>query len=199
MTERVILIDMDDTLCDQTTPWLNQFNREHQTNIRNSDIKVWNKEYALKSQIPSLTTSDVFVPFNTDGFFRNLPIMPGARTALEQMKALGWRAVIVTSLPRRQYRPGQIIQEKLEWLAEHLSGVIRARDVVATPEKYLVSGDVLIDDAEHNLELFRGPTIAFDQPWNQHAKSTSRIENWFQSIRACEEIFRRLDERKDTV
>lgn len=114
MKQRVVLIDMDDTLCNQTDNWLTNVNEQYKTNIQRSDLKIWHKEHALKSLIPELTTSDVYRMYDKPGFFRNLPIMPGAFEALEEMKRIGWRAVIVTSLPRAEHRSGQIIQEKLE-------------------------------------------------------------------------------------
>jgi 5'(3')-deoxyribonucleotidase len=108
------------------------------------DLNGWNLGEILPAKYPVLTSSRVYAPLDEPGFFRNLPIMPG-----------GWRPVIVTSLPIVKHNPGQVIQEKCEWIEENLSGLIEPRNVVITYKKFLVRGDALVDDAPHNLEQFR--------------------------------------------
>ena len=202
MKQPRILVDMDDCLCDQTTPWLEEFNRRYNTHVTRQEFRYYKREKYLKKLVPELTSSDVFDIINTPGFTRNLSMMPGAIEALQEMKARGWRTVIVTSLPRARNTPGQMIQEKLEWIDYYLKGLIAERDIVITHEKYLVKGDILIDDAPHNLSVFPGATIAFHQPWNEHMTTTARVEHWDQVVDTCKSLLflkslwvRKLDER----
>ena len=191
MKERVILLDMDDVLCDLTGPWIELLNKRHGTTITREDLVVWHIGRALPLKFPSLTSSDIYAPLDEPGFFRKLPMMSGAKTALEDMKTLGWRAVIVTSLPVIKHHPGQVVQEKSEWIEEHLDGLVALRDIVITHQKYLVKGDVLVDDAAHNLTSYPGPTIAFDRPWNRKIQTTSRIHHWNEGINVLKEIFQK--------
>lgn len=185
----IILLDMDDTLCDLTTPCIELLNKKHRASITKEDRYLWHMEHSLIKKVPELTSSNVWDSLNTPGLFRNLSMMPGAKKSLKEMRDLGWRIVIVTSLPSVQHNPGQVVQEKYEWIDENLSGLIAPRDLIFTNEKYLIQGDVLIDDADHNLTLFQGPTIAFDQPWNRTTRSTSRVMNWTEVVDTCKKIF----------
>ncbi len=173
-----VLCDMDDVLCDLNTPWIKMLNDKHGTNIRREDISVWDIGEAIHSKFPSISIPDVFVPINTPGMFRNLPVVAGAKAGLKSIKDRGWRVVIVTSLPIVEHQPGQIVQEKMEWIEEHLSGLINPRDIILTYAKNLIAGDVLIDDGPHNLESFHSNTIVFDQPWNRMVYGSIRAFDW---------------------
>lgn len=190
MTERIILLDMDDVLCDLTGSWIQLLNNRHGTNIVREDLSIWHIGRALPLKFPGLTSSDIYAPLDEPGMFRNLPIMPGAKEALEEMLTLGWRPVIVTSLPSVKHKPGMVVQEKIEWVEKHLAGLVAPRDIVITYRKYLVRGDVLVDDAGHNLKTFPGHTLAFDRPWNRKIESTARIDHWDQGVETLKKIFK---------
>lgn len=40
-------------------------------------------------------------------------------------------------------------------------------DIILATDKALVSGEILIDDAPHQISAFPGHTIIYDQPWNR--------------------------------
>ena len=188
--ELSVLLDMDDVLCDLTGPWMDLLNKRHGTTIKKEDLTVWHIGRALPIKFPSLTSSEIYAPLDEPGLFRNLPMMPGAKQTLETMKNRGWKIAIVTSLPVEKHHPGQVVQEKIEWIGEHLSGVVEERDVIITHRKDLVRGDILVDDAPHNLETFPGKTIAFDRPWNRNVVVSGRVSHWNQMIEECKTLCR---------
>ncbi len=186
---RIILCDMDDCLCDLTGVWINILNQRHGTSITRDDLSVWHVGRALPFKFPSLDEAKIYEPLDEIGLFRNLPPIEGSKDSLRKMKEMGWRVVIVTSLPSVKHNPGMVVKEKCEWVEEHLFGLVEPRDVIITYQKQLIVGDVLIDDGPHNLENYNGNTIAFDRPWNRKLNPTKRVMHWRNMITACKEIF----------
>ena len=52
----------------------------------------------------------------------------------------------------------------LKWLEKHK---IPYHAIVFTNDKSIVHADVLLDDATHNLDAFKGLSVAYSQPWNR--------------------------------
>ncbi len=189
MSKRIILLDMDDVLSNLVQPWMQLLNKKFNIEIDFEGLVGWNLGTILPVKYPVLTSSDVYSVLDLPGFFRNLPVIPGAKEGLKEMLELDWRPVIVTSLPIVKHNSGQVIQEKCEWVEEHLKGLIDHRDIVVTYRKFLVQGDVLIDDGPHNLQEYPGRTIAFDRPWNKNEEATERVSNWSEVIPTCCRLF----------
>jgi 5'(3')-deoxyribonucleotidase len=189
MTEPIILIDMDDVLADLTGNWINLLNKRHGTSIIRDDLSVWNVGRSIPIKFPNITSSEIYAPLSEPNLFRTLPVLPGVKPALREMKSLGWELVIVTSLPIVKHRPGMIVQEKCEWIEEHLSEFIKPRDLIFTYRKDLVKGNVLIDDAPHNITSYPGPTIIYDRPWNRKVTGTARVNKWSEVVDVSRKIF----------
>ena len=51
---------------------------------------------------------------------------------------------------------------KLEFLHRYFD----RRDIALARDKSLIQGEILIDDAPHQIQSFPGHVIIFDQPWN---------------------------------
>ena len=99
------------------------------------------------------------------GFFRNLPIIPGAKEALEFLLSEGHEVRIVTA-PKIEHTP--CVPEKYAWVEEHL-GIDWVRRLILTYDKTFVHGDLLIDD-KPKITGARTPTwehVLYDQPYNQ--------------------------------
>jgi len=100
------------------------------------------------------------------GFCRSFEPYSGAVEAIDALEEV-MDVYIVTS----PMRSPTWVHERSEWLSEHF-GIPRNRQV-HTQAKYLVSGDLFIDDnpehvkewAEHNP---RGMPVLWDRPYNQH-------------------------------
>lgn len=187
MSPPVILVDMDETLCDLMTPWLREINLRYGTSLRREDIKTWDIFDSIKGSLPEGTSlHDTLIPIQVPGIFINLQPNPGAIESVRKMLSLGWEVALITALPTSVAQPGIVVGEKVRWVEQHLPEI--GRDIIVTSAKYRVRGDVLIDDSPKFLSSFPGLTVAFDAPWNQGVMTTARIQSWGIAIETCERI-----------
>jgi 5'-nucleotidase len=114
-----------------------------------------------------------------EGFFRNLPMIESARTALEEMLETGHDVFLCTS-PVTGSR--WCVPEKLAWV-EHQLGPAWLRRTVITSDKTLV-GDrlqpcVLVDDRPEIRGVAIPPWVhvLFDAPYNQ-GQPGPRLSSW---------------------
>lgn len=109
------------------------------------------------------------------GFFRDLPLVPGAREVIWRLHRRGHEIVWVTHAEEWNFA------DKLAWVEEHFPFVPRV-NFVATLRKELVEGDVLLDDAPHVIEaaLRAGRmVVAMDYPYNRHLPCP-RVSGWYE-------------------
>ena len=114
------------------------------------------------------------------GFWRELPVIHGARESVAQMLESGAEVVFVTS---PYWSCDTWLHERKRWLERKL-GVSRPK-VIAAHDKHLVRGDVFIDDKADNVLSWsrawypHGRGFVFDQPWNQSANRFGlRLMSW---------------------
>jgi len=69
------------------------------------------------------------------------------------------------------------VHNKAEWLIEHFPH-IPIKHFIPCYHKYMIRGDILIDDGIHNLKDFCGTRILFDQPWNRQYQTEKEIEKY---------------------
>ncbi len=188
----VVLLDMDDTVCDLTGSWTQILNERFGTKIKRNDLTDWNLKISIDRRFPGvIPEEEIWRPLREPGLFANLPFIKGARAGLTKMKELGWRVVIVTSLPSVEHCPGLVVQEKYDWIEMNIGDLIRPRDVVLTHEKYLVNGNILIDDSPTHINAFPNGVVIMDAPWNQDIQAGPqriRVNDWTKMIDACERL-----------
>lgn len=98
------------------------------------------------------------------GFCESLPLIDGAQVFVEELRSFA-EIIVVTS----PYSAAKLWTfERLRWLEKHFA--ITKHDVIFAKRKYLVRGDLMIDDGPHNIDEFlrrdlKG--ILIDQPWNR--------------------------------
>lgn len=160
---KVILIDQDGVLA----------------NYQQRFLEIWRAEHPEKVWVPieALTEHDTdknYPPEYRDiideivvrkGFFGSLPIIPGAKEALEDMLTRGHDVRIVTA-PKRNHT--FCVPEKFAWIGEHL-GQKWVERIILTRDKTLVHGDILIDD-KPGISGVCQPSweqIFYDQPYNR--------------------------------
>jgi 5'-nucleotidase len=144
----VILLDMDGGLAD----WDSGFR------LAWDERKAIDRaaSYYMERCIPedAATQADAHRLMLSAGFFRNLAPFPGAVRAAKAMRAAGYEVFLCTiPLPDSRH----CVQETLDWVGEHLGDDWRDR-VIVTNNKFLVAGDVLIDDKPY-ATLPRGKSM----------------------------------------
>lgn len=102
------------------------------------------------------------------GFYRNLPVMPGAREAISALLKSEKIDIYIASKPTT--RNPHCASEKYAWIEEHFPEL--TRKVFLTCNKGLLRGDYLIDDHYKWGEVFEGEYFKFnpltpEKSWNE--------------------------------
>jgi 5'(3')-deoxyribonucleotidase len=172
----VIGLDCDGILSDLMPYWLQFYNLEYGDNLRAQDCTVWDTHSVVKPECGAKVYDYLKMP----GFWRNLPLMPGAAEGVRSLAAMGHELVVVTDTP------AQGVADRLEWLQEHFPAIPR-HNLVVTRRKDLVLVDLLVDDAPHHVRRARGPAVLFDHPYNQDEPGP-RVRNWDELLAYVDEF-----------
>lgn len=118
----------------------------------------------------------------SEGWCRTIPVLEGAREGIAALREVADVYFVTAQMVHSPFW----MWERMQWLKEHFA----ARDghVVFTLSKYLVAGDVMVDDKPSNVDLWakHHPTkkaILWDQPWNQDALGMRRARSWDDLLR----------------
>lgn len=172
MKNFTLLIDMDDIIVACQRQMLDDYNKARGADLTIDDLISWD----FKSNLPAGEAD-----WHKDvGFFENLKPLPGALEALEYLN--NKYTVMMLSSPSQT---AESASEKVRWIAKYMP-FLPYRNYILTKHKYLVRGDVFIDDAPKNLFAYREAwpdatilTIAY--PYNKDAIEV--VNGRFQSCR----------------
>ena len=167
-----ILIDMDDTIEYLLREWISFLNQWHGTNVTEDDVH----DYDLTKAFPMLTPQQVYEPLFFHELWRRVKPVPGARKAIERLQEDGHDVYIVTS------SNFVTIGTKVEAILHRYFPSIADDHVIVAKNKQMIRGDVLIDDAPHNLiggkYLKIMPTAAHNRDYQAFANGIIRTEKW---------------------
>lgn len=141
MKALTVLIDMDDTLEGLCPEWVKYLNNKHGTSVKHSDITDWDMTKAF----PSLERKLVYAPLVDPALWENVKPLPGAVEKVQQLINDGHKVVIVTASHQDTVSP------KLNSVLFRYFPFLTYKDVIISSQKQLIKGDVLVDDAPHNL------------------------------------------------
>lgn len=167
MSDFTVLLDMDSTVYDLLTPTLGYVKSFHGLDIKPSDIDVWRWDDKYKIKLN---------PFwNREGTYASLKTFPGTYDALKQVYELGIRQVFLS------YGNFKYGTEKFDRVEKDFP-FIGAKNVLLTGgAKDLAVGDVLFDDAPHNLEPFKGFKVLVDMhgaPYATYPQADAKMMDW---------------------
>jgi len=170
----VILVDQDGPLADFERGFLVRFRTEfpHVPFIPYEKRKT----FYIHDDYPASALDKIESICYAPGFYRNLPQVPGAREALEELLRFGHDVRICTS-PLSRYE--HCVLEKYEWVDEFF-GHDFTRRIILTKDKTLIRGDMLIDD-KPKIEGVLEPLweqVVFDMPFNQNIEKKKRLVGW---------------------
>ena len=160
------LADFDRALFDATPP----------EDLDFGDLSDQRHRYMTDHGVSSAARRRMRTLIETDGFYRNLPVNPGAVDGVNMLLDSGLFDIWVCTKPLDDNL--NCLSEKAHWLNEHfpqLNGqIITARD------KTMVRGDVLIDDAPKLPgRMFPGwATAIFPTPWNGPGSKWGHLWRW---------------------
>ncbi|MBO4360492.1 MAG: hypothetical protein J5822_06410 [Eubacteriaceae bacterium] len=141
MRKLTILVDMDDTIEQLLCAWIRSVNEKFGTCVAYDDIKSWDVSEAF----PGLSHDDVYDVILEDDFWDSVEPVPGAAEALRSFMEEGHSVYIVTATPY------QSVKAKMEKHLFRYFPFISWDQLIITSRKQMIMGDVLIDDAVHNL------------------------------------------------
>ena len=99
--------------------------------------------------------------FKDPEFFGTMPVLPGAADGVRHLVERGHDVIFLTSVTPEG------VAARRAWLLRHFPSVPGA-NYIPTSRKDLVHGDIILDDAMHNLAMSPAETkFLFSAPWNR--------------------------------
>lgn len=167
-----IAIDMDDTIENLLSAWIDWLNREHNLNASINDVKSWE----MGVLYPQLSHEQIFAPLFNDSFWYTVAPKLDAVEYLERLIKEGQDVYIVTSSHYSTVKP------KFEAIIERYFPSIDWKHIIITNNKQMIKCDIMIDDGPHNLENGQYIRVLFDAPHNKtypaEEHKMKRVYNW---------------------
>lgn len=165
---------MDDTIENLLDAWVQWINTVHGTNVKPEDVNDWNMELAF----PTVSKEKVYEPLLTDYFWYTVSPKEDAVNVLNRILDDGHSIYIVTT---SNY---QTLRTKMDAVLFKYFPYLSWDNVIIAKDKYLVSGDVLIDDGVHNLLKGSYRKILMDSPHNRsydaEKNNMTRVNDWYE-------------------
>lgn len=172
MKKLTILVDMDDTIENLCETWVAFLNETHGTTVHTDDIRDWDMTKAF----PTIEKSQVYDPLFNENMWKRVTPLPGAVEYLKRLIDDGHKVVIVTASHQNT------VAMKLNNVLFRYFPYLATKDVIVTSQKQLVCGDVMIDDAPHNLEggNYYGilVTASHNRAYDATANGFVRADTW---------------------
>ncbi|MCF6410831.1 5' nucleotidase, NT5C type [Pseudalkalibacillus salsuginis] len=165
-----LLIDMDSVICDLMSEWHRRYNKDYGDNLSAEDLECWQSENYVKQECGT----KIYDYLDEPGLFIRLKPLPHAIDVLERLSEKH-DILIVTSSRTYAYT------EKEKWIEKNLP-FIGAKNLIFTHRKDMVCGDVLFDDAPHNLIAFEESgrkAVAMDYRYNRNV-DVDRVQDWLE-------------------
>mgnify|MGYP003624273935 FL=1 len=165
-----IFVDMDDVIADTYGKHIELYNEEHKTELCLSQItsgEVW-------QNVPEIHQESIHDHALQPGFFSDLKPIKDSQLVMEALYAKHdvYIATAATQFPNS-------LKEKSDWLDEYFP-FISWQHRIMCGHKFILNGDLLIDDRAFNLKKFQGDTLLFSSPHNAHENGFTRVSTWLE-------------------
>ncbi|MFC0213105.1 5'(3')-deoxyribonucleotidase [Paenibacillus chartarius] len=173
-----LLIDMDSVIVDLMSVWFDKYNADYNDHLSVDALLSWNTELYVKPECGE----KIYEYLDETGLFRALQPLPHAIDVLQRLKA-NHDIVIVSSSRTHAF------SDKEFWVEQHLP-FIGKTNLIFSHRKELICGDLLFDDAPHNLKAFSGTgrlAVAMDYPYNRDVK-VPRVSDWLEFEKFVNEL-----------
>jgi len=169
-----ILIDLDSTVADMLTAFLERYNLAYSDSLDVAQLT----SYDLGTHVRPEAAHHYHKLFQTDGFFRDLQPYPGAVEVINAWKTTGDDIHFVTATPAFA---ANCVNDKFAWVQKHFPWATESDvSVVSGSARATMRADVLIDDRPSTLLAFKQASpesrawcIAF--PYNAAAEGVADI------------------------
>lgn len=183
-----ILCDMDSVIVNLLGKWLAVYNAEYNDCLTPGDISSWDTHLVVKPEC-GLKMYDYL---KQPGFFADLEPLPGAIDTLRRLVEEDEHELILVTAA-----PDGSASDKIDWVGKHMPFIDKRKDVITCYHKYMVQGDVLIDDSPKNIKQYRETwpeahvcTIAY--PYNEAVKHHASLyaQDGLNTKKAWAEIYK---------
>jgi len=165
-----VFIDMDDVLADTFGKHIELYNLEHQAALQRKDIshgEVW-------QNVPEIHQASIHKHALRPGFFRSLKPLKDSQQVMEEL-CKNHEVYIATAASQFP----SSLKEKSDWLDEFFPFITWEYRIYCG-HKFMLDGDMLIDDRSYNLQKFNGARLLFSSPHNKHDTAFERVDNWLE-------------------
>lgn len=162
-----IFLDSDDVVVDNIEEVLRRYNEEYNQTLKIDQLTSWELD-SFKAH-----GTEILKYFVEPGFFRHLTIKEGAVETIQRLIEEGHDVFISTASNK------VAIQDKLDFFEEYFP-FIPYEQVLPITRKDVLKGDIMLDDALHNLDASSCThKIVFDKPWNEiTSEEYIRVHSW---------------------
>jgi 5'-nucleotidase len=182
MKQLQIILDSDGVIANTTERVLELYNKEYQCHLTKEQIVDWDLSLFQKEG------TDIFKYFKIPGFFRHLPIMKDAQYFIRKLIEDGHDVVIATASPK------VAIIDKIEFFEEYFP-FIPYENIIPITRKDLLVGDIMLDDAPHNLKTSKCKyPVIFDNPWNRNTEGKYEFLKKLKRVHSWEEFYQFVNE-----
>lgn len=168
MKKQRIAIDMDEVMADTLAKRLAIYRSEFGEDLPRESLHGVELYEAVGEERRERVKAQLFQA----GFFREIPVMEGAKEAIRDMME---RYEIFIATAAMEYPHS--FPEKYDWIKEHLP-FFPDSHIVFCGDKSILHADFLIDDSPRHFERFSGQGILFDAPHNARETRYPRVANW---------------------
>jgi 5'-nucleotidase len=159
----IIYVDVDSVLNNLTDEWMRRYSLHYEDCLTTDDLSEWSLLDTVKKECHKA----IYLYLHDPSLFMFLQPEPYSKNVIKRLKdeghlVYGLSACVVGSM-----------DSKAAWVAHHY-GI----KMFAVEHKYLMRGDILIDDGIHNADGWEGRFLLFDRPWNRSNTTLERVMNW---------------------
>lgn len=163
-------------------------------------VEWWNEDNGTSLTVDTIESWDIGLWLGPGGrhflracmrypeFYRDLEPVEGAIRGMKKLIDDGHDVIIASAVPKSAPIS---YSGKIEWLRRNVP-FFPVDNFVAIKRKDLLRGDVLFDDAAHNIEAFSkvGMTVMMETSWNKFVKiePTRRVQHWNQFLQFIDEV-----------
>lgn len=180
-----ILLDLDSTLNNLLQKWLGDYNADYNDNKTITDIKGWHLHKYVKPECGK----DIYKYLGYRGYFSSLIPLPGSKEFVETLRRNHDVCIVTASSNRGPFEE----RDKLNWVSKHYG--FDKYDFITTHSKWLVAGDILIDDGPHNAQEYRDTwpkagVLTIQYPYNEECGAYDFIAgNWDNTEAAFKSLY----------
>ena len=178
---------MDGVTTNIVTPWLEEYFQRTGERIFEKDVKDFDLFKLVKQ--PKVFNK---ILLEKHFFSKPKPYLDVEEYFPKLLKDSRFEVFVLTQCPRDSERA---MFEKRMWLKKYFGDAFDQERFISAHYKYTVAGDLLFDDNDKHLKLFREEDLArrisvcMDQPWNQKAESDYRVQNWKEFSELIEKLW----------